>query len=154
MWVYSRAMLDGIATQLSDDTIPTSTTLKNSWLGLLRGTVDYTPDSDDSIVTTNEANYEGYMRQQLTSWGAVFVGEGLLSLRAAPALQFQPTGDDTVNTIFGQFIMGSDSSTLLAVELFDEPIPLPNSLSALVTVVITGLGQPDTGFGSSIVSAG
>lgn len=153
MWTPSRVLLNGVMSLAAGNaSITQSHTLKGAFLGLLREAISYTPDSDDSIVTSKEANYQGYARQAISSWSGPFVGQVGFSLEEGGAKLWQPTGDDTTNTIFGQFLIGSDSATILGVEIFDSSIPLPSPSDAFVSVPIFGVGPNTAGYGSSIVS--
>lgn len=151
MWVPLRVLLDSALTLLNDDTVPAGSKLAGSFLALLKDNVAPAIDMADSVLLNGEANYDGYVRAPLTFTGP-FTGQGSFSLLADGANVFQPDGSDTVNTIVGQFIVGSDSVTCLAVELFDQPIPLPLPMSGFVVTPIFGLGPNISGYGKSVVS--
>lgn len=151
MWVPKRKLLDAALTLLNDDTVAAGSLLDGSSLALLRTNISPSIDGDDSIELAAEANFDGYTRAPVTFTGP-FIGQGGFSLLANGSNVFQPDGDDTVNTIYGQFLVGSDSVSVLAVELFDAPIPLPDSSAALVSTPIFGLGANVAGYGKSTVS--
>lgn len=152
MWTPSRTLLNSAMALLGGDTVPAGTTLDGAFLGLLKDPISYNIDSDDSVVTNGEANYEGYARQAISAWTGPNTGQGGFSLLSDGAHVFAPTGDDTVNTIFGQFLIGSDSTTVLAVEMYDGAIPLPAPADALVSLPIFGAGPNAAGYGRSLVS--
>lgn len=151
MWVPMRKLLNAGMTLLNDDTVAAGNKLAGSFLGLLKDQISPSIDMDDSVVLNGEADYQGYSRAAVTFTGP-FTGQSGWSLIADSANVFQPSGNDTVNTITGQFLVGSDSTSVLAVELFDAPIPLPNAETALVTTPIIGMGPNSAGYGRSIVS--
>jgi hypothetical protein len=149
----SRVFLDSSARLMTGDaSITASHTLKNAFVGLVNAPFTYDPEGNGSDVLANEANYPGYAKQSISSWSGPFVGQGGFSLFDGGAHLFQPTGSDTANTIYGQFLVGSDSVTILGVEFYDGPIPLPNAETGFVTTVIVGYGPNTKGYGSSIVT--
>lgn len=151
MWVPTRALLQSLVLGMGTDTFTATAKLKTGIVALLRA--DFTPSVDlvYGDVTTTLANYNGYAPQALAAWTTPFVAEGELSLMQQPSITWRPTGSDTVNTIFGHILIGSDSVTLLAAEKFDAPIPLPNASSAFVDVIRFGL-DPSGNYALSVVA--
>jgi hypothetical protein len=153
MWQPTRVLLDGfLALSKGDATIATNRTLSNCWLGLLKDLVAPVLGSDTSLIAGHEATYSGYARVQPAIVNGPFVGENSFSLISGNATLFQPSDTITPNTIYGHFLLGDDSTTLLAVELFDSPIPLSGPETGFVDAPIIGLGNNLAGYGASIVS--
>jgi hypothetical protein len=153
MWTPSRKLMnDFMILMTGDASISQGGTLKGALVGLLKQAIAYTPDSADSIVTSGEANYSGYARQAISAWTGPFRGQNGFSLDAGNAMVWEPSATTTLNTIYGQFLIGSDSVAILAVELFDNPIPLGDVSVGFVGTPIFGVGPNLAGYGNSIVS--
>lgn len=154
MWSPYRELLDGmVALTMGDATIATNRTLKNSWLCLLKTALPFNIGDTTAVLAGNEANFEGYHRTQPAIINGPFVGQNNYSLGSGAAILWQPTGSDSPNTIFGQVLIGSDSSTMLAHELFDSPVPLATEENGFVDVPIIGVGPNAAGYGSSIITS-
>jgi hypothetical protein len=123
--------------------------LGNASIGLVAAPLVPTPAT--TLANITEANFSGYKRQAAGVASVPFVDpNGVISLEG-PSLLWQPTDTVTVNTIYGLFWTGSPSTSLMGVEMFDSPIPLPDTLHALTIVPRIGLDQ-NASYGSSLVS--
>lgn len=152
MWSPKRPLLDVMANAIGGDTFPAGHTLTGAFLCLFKAVPSTDPDvgfGDDSI---KEADFSGYARASVGAGSGVYVGQGNGSLQEYGANLFTCDSTTTVNTIYAQGILGSDSVTLLAVELFDTPIPLPGPGAGLVTTPIVGAKVNTAGYGNSAVS--
>ena len=126
-----------------------TTWLGSASVGLIAA--PFTPTVNSKVSDFTEANYTGYARQAAGVSSVPFVDPNLIMTVEGPALRFQPTDTITINSIYGLFLTGHDSTALLGVEMFDAPIPLPNPLAALTIVTRVGL-QTTANFGFSLVS--
>jgi hypothetical protein len=147
-----RKLLNAGLVLLAGGTPPAATKLTGAFVGLLKDTINVNIDSDDSVTLDAEANYDGYARTTLGASTVPFGGQGDFALIGGTAHTWVPTGDDTVNTITGQFLVGSDSVSVLAVELFDPNVPLPSSTFGFIGVPIFGFGPNSAGYGQSIIT--
>lgn len=150
MWVMTRAWLDNIMNVQAGNGNDTTAIVDGSFEGLLKETHGPTVNNVFADISAKEADYQGYARQSIPTVAGPYVGQGGKSLVSNGAHLWQPTGDDTVNTIHGHFLLGADSATLLGIEMFDDPIPLPDALSGFNTTPIVGL-DPNQNYGSSLV---
>jgi hypothetical protein len=152
MWTWTEVLKKSAMTLEKGNASTTlNTTLNGAWLGLLKDNIGLTDGSTTADITGHEATFDGYTKKAIT-WTGPFIGEGDTSLLQGGAQLFQPTGSATVNTVYGQFLLGSDSSTLLAFEMYNSPIPLADANAGFVVVPMTGIPNPSQGFGNSIVS--
>jgi len=149
MWTMTYGWSDNLLNAVNGHGNDSNAALNNAWLALVRA--DFNPTKTMTLDDVDEANFPGYARQHITSWQQANHGQGGFSLSQAPSHVFQPTGDDSPNTIFGHVLLGADSVTVLGGEKYDNPVPLPDELSALTVVAIVGL-QPDGNMPSSIIS--
>jgi len=146
MLVPTAAALESFIADLTADT----TWLGGASVGLYQTQI--TPTDQTVLADLTEANYDGYARKVSHTWSPTFVDPNGLYSKQAQTLVFQPTGDDTMNTIYGLFVTGDDSTALLAVEPFDSPIPLTGTLSN-ITITLR-VGADATGkWGFSVVAA-
>lgn len=152
MWVPTWELLKRMMARSVGSDTTTAAPLKGAFVGLLKDA--YAPTVNSVYVgdvKTHEANYDGYGQQSIT-FNPPFRGQTSFELSDSTSnLNWQPTGSTTINTVTGQFMLASDSTTLLAVEMFNAPIPLPNPSTAFTTVIIFGLGSL-FGYGNSLVS--
>jgi hypothetical protein len=137
MWIPSRAFLDGIVNALGNSSMTLHTAVKNSFEILI--TNEPAPTVNTVLADLTEATYTGYLRQVCATWTGPFVAEGDYSLEVGPAHHWQPTDTITLNTITGHALVGDDSVTLLATEMFDQPIGLSSILTGFDTVPRIGL---------------
>jgi len=146
MLVPTAAALEAWIGDLTDDT----TWLGSASVGLYQTLV--TPTDQTVLADLTEANYDGYARQASHTWGDVFIDPNGLYSEQAQQLVFSPTGSDTMNTIYGLFVVGSDSAALLAVEPFDSPVPLTGPLSNLTITLRVGADRTGK-WGFSVVAS-
>lgn len=143
-----------IATQTFDKKAVQDMRSDTAWLGsasigLLRA--PFAPTPLTALTDLTEANFTGYARQAAGVSSVPFVDpKGIMTLEG-PSLLFQPSDTVTTNTIYGLFWTGTPSTTLLGVEMFDNPIPLPNPLTALTIVPRFGIDQNGS-YGNALVS--
>jgi hypothetical protein len=150
MWVPTWAFLLNMVNMASGHGTDTTAVLGNASVGLLRQTYSPSPNSLYSDSAFAECNYNGYARKALPSPSAAYLGQAQFSLFASGDLVFTPAGSDTVNTCYGQFLIGP-ANKLLAVEMFNAPISLPGPTYSLVTTVIFG-ANGFVSYGNSLVS--
>lgn len=149
MWVPSRTFLNSIARGVGTDTLGTVGGLKGSWLGLVREA--FTPTVDTVLGDLVEANFQGYARShQTANWSQVVAQDGKSLEQGLPVL-WAMTGDDSPNTIFGHFLVGNDSITLLASEVFNAEIPLANTGDGFPDTPLFGF-DPSANYGDSLVA--
>lgn len=149
MWTMTYPWTDNLLNAVNGAGSESAAALDGSMLALAK--LDFNPTKTMEIGDFSEANYPGYARQPILTWQPANHGQGGFSLSQGESLVFQPNGDDTTNTIFGHVLIGADSVTVLGAEKYDNPVPLPDPLSALVVVPIVGL-LPDGSNPSSIIS--
>lgn len=148
MWVPTRAFLKGLCAGMGSNTITTGTDLFGCFLGLFTNV--YSPNVNTLLANLTEATYTGYVRGAIT-WNAPFIGEGALSLIEGTKVDFRPSDTITPNTIQGAFIVGSDSVTLLLVEVLPTPVPLTSADYLLAYIPRVGL-DPGANYGLSVVA--
>jgi hypothetical protein len=137
MWVPTWAFLLNLMNMGSGHGTDTTKVLGNASVGLLRSPYVPSPGSLASDSAFAECNYNGYARKVLPTPSAAYIGQTQFSLFASGDLVFTPAGSDTVNTVYGQFLIGSGNA-LLAVEMFNQPIPLPGPSYSLVSTIMFG----------------
>lgn len=152
MWTPTRLLLNGAMTAIVGGVPAGGSTLENAILGLLKAPVSVSLDLTFGDVSASEANFSGYDRQAIPSWSGPYTGQGGYSLVSNGAFLFEQDDTITFNTIYGGFLLGSDSATLLAVELFDAAIPMGSVSVGFVYTPIFGMGNNAAGYGKSIVS--
>lgn len=150
MWVPTRPLLAAMLSAVNGVGADTFAILDGAFSALIKAPYGPTVNSVLTDPSLSEANYQGYARQAISAWNGPYVGQNAKSLTADSALFWSPTGDDTVNTIYGHMLIGSDSTTLLAVEMFDDSIPQVDEDSGFMTTPIFGL-DPNANYGSSLV---
>lgn len=96
-------------------------TLENMTLKLYRTNV--TPAETDTAASYTEANFSGYAAKTLTrsinpgtTWGTPTTSGGTTS--SSYAAQVFTSSDATAQTIYGYYVVGATSTTLLFAELF------------------------------------
>jgi hypothetical protein len=149
MWVPTTVMLVQAMGELINGGDASVSLLGSCSLGLLRA--PFAPTRDSNFAAVTEANFDGYVRRQSGLDGPV-IGQGGLALGFATQL-WEPSGSDTPNMIYGHMLCNgsSDSPTLLAVEMFDAPIPLTSPLTFIMDTVLFGL-DPAANYGKSSIS--
>lgn len=98
--------------------------LYEAQIGQLKGT--YAP-SRESLLADLAAlicDYDGYQGLVAATWGGVFdtIGD-LISVRPQ-SIHYQPTGVVVTNTVYGAYWVDTGGTILLAVDMYDVPIPL------------------------------
>jgi len=152
MFSLSRACLNNMLAVSAGATIGSNSIgLDNCRVGLYKQPFGPTVDTTLAELEAIEADYPGYARHAIAAWNGPFIAQNGKTLVADDAIVFQATGDDSTNTIYGQFLIGSDSVTYLGAEPFNTPISLGEAGRALVSTPIVGL-PPDQVYGASIVS--
>jgi hypothetical protein len=153
MWVFQWPTLKALMARIGGSDTVTLAPFAGAKIGLLNAQYAPTPDSVyTGDVAAHEANFTGYAHGAVT-FGAPFRGQNTFEvLEATAPVTFTPTDSVKPNTIFGWFLLGSDSVTLLAVEMFNVAIPLPDANHSLSGVPIIGVNSAQ-GFGSSMVSS-
>jgi hypothetical protein len=128
-------------------------TLASASIGLISAPLAPTPTTPFSAIT--EATFDGYVRMSAPFSDVPIVeGQNGKILALGTTQIWIPTGSDTPNTIYGQFLANGSSSmpTLLAVEMFDVPIPMTSPLTFISDTPIFGL-DPTANYGMSSVSS-
>lgn len=153
MWVFTRAMLTKLANRMATPAGSDSVPLSNFRLGLLKSPVAPTVDTVWGDVSASIANYTGYGDQSIGVVTSPFIGPGDFTLIEATLHTFTPADSVTPNTIYAGFLTGtgSESHTLMGVEVLDAPVPLPSPSYQLTYVPRFGFA-PDGNYGLSIVS--
>lgn len=144
-----RRMLDkmmSLAVLGTSDTVPL---FGNASVGLFAAPL--TPTVNTTFAQLTEATYDGYARQALGAATAPFIGQGGLSLAHDLGKVWTPTGSNTPNTIYGQFLIGDASTKLYAVEVFDAPIVMNGPTTLFGSIIYVGL-DPAANYGKSSVS--
>lgn len=152
MWTLTYPCLKAILAHAGTSDTVTTAPFVGAVVGLLK---DHYAPGPGSVYTgdvaIHEADFTGYAHQPL-ALGKVAQGQGGYVLSDSTAtFQWQPTDAAKSQSIYGQFLLGADSVTLLGVEMFNAPIPLPDANHALTVVVIVGLNAYG-GYGNSLVS--
>lgn len=142
--------------------IPTKTAL-DEWLsvmladtpGLGSGSIglianNLTPSESTTLAQIVEPTYSGYTRQATGSWSGIFTDPNGLETAEGSALRFMAS-DTTSTTIFGLFITGHPSTTLLGCEMFTQPIPIIGGQTQLTIIPRVGL-DPNGRWGFSVVA--
>jgi hypothetical protein len=126
--------------------------LYQPYIGLVTGT--FNPSKDTALSAVTEANYTGYARQQIATWGAPYISQdGSAAVDGAP-LQFQPSGTIvTTNLISGWFLADAVSTgNYLAGEVISPPVPL-QVLTDSLTIVAKIEAPSSAGLGSGLIIA-
>ncbi len=99
-------------------------TLENWTLKLFKSNT--TPAEGDTAASYTEADFAGYSAKTLTrsvnpgtTWGTPSTSGGTTS--SSYAAQTFTSSDATAQTIYGYFVVGATSGTLLFAERFDTP---------------------------------
>jgi hypothetical protein len=145
----TRAFLEGMLNAEGSGTFTAHTKLNGAFLGLYTNLVQ--PSVNTVLADLHQATFTGYALAALT-WNVPFTGEGTLSLIEANKVDWRASDTVTPNNIMGHFIVGDDSVTLLLVEPFPGPIPLPSADYLIADVARVGL-DPTANFGMSIVAS-
>jgi len=151
MFVLTRAALDCMLDRFAGIGGTDSIGLDSVSLGLFKQPLGPTVDSTLAELEAIEADFPGYARIPLGAWTGPFTAQNGKTLVADGAIVFEATGDDSTNTIYGQFLVGSDSLTLIGAEPFNSPISLGEAGRALVVTPMVGLPSEQV-YGASIVS--
>ena len=147
-WPALRAML---IRAVGSDTITAAPFLAGT-IGLLKSTYGPTADSVyTGDVATHEADFTGYVKKAVV-FGPPTRGQNTFVIaEATTPLTFIPTDSTKPNNIFGWFFLGTDSVTLMGVEMFNAAIPLPDPNHSLTGLPLLGINSAAT-FGNSLVS--
>jgi len=111
----------------------------------------FTPGPTLTLGDLSEATFQGYARGHDTAGWNNGVAEGGKRVAYSPLFPFQAVGSDSPNVIYGDAIVGSDSVTLLAAELFDTPRPMQAPPDTLLLTVVFGF-DPAGNYGQGILS--
>lgn len=98
---------------------------------------DYTPVATSVDTDFTEASFTGYTSKTLTrgSWGTASTnGSGEAEIEYGSAQTWNATSSET---IYGYFVVGATSGTLIYAERFDTSRPLSNGDSLTITPKIT-----------------
>jgi hypothetical protein len=151
MWVWTDEMLRRSMIRIMGSDTTTAAPLKNAVWGSVSAPLAPTHGSVIGDVTPSESGYRGYARVTgLTFTGPQITAEG--GMEAIGPLISILGGDASASGIVrGEFLLTSDSVTLLGVNMFPAPISVLGTL-------VGGDDVPRTGItlaadkGSSIVS--
>lgn len=152
MWTPTDTLLDSALKLLNDDTVPSNTLLAGSFLAFLKAPHDFSFSSVYGDVSAKLATSLGYPPLALTFTGP-FTGQGGKDLLSGGGHVITMGGSDTGATIYGHVILGDDSVTLLAGEIFDTPVALGTIGDGFVDNPLFGIAPNAAGFGNSVVSS-
>lgn len=114
----------------------------------------FSPAPTLTLADLTEATYSGYHRMGMSTIGApvgpIKASDGSWEMQF-PSITWIGSSTVAVNTIYGHFLLSSDSTELMGVELFDAPIPISGPTSGFVDVVRLGC-SPLTMFGKSVIA--
>lgn len=149
MWVPTQDYLNAcVANQVTAGSDSTHT-LGSSSVGL--GKAALAPTVNTKMSDISEANYTGYARKAAAFVATGIIGDGGITYVEGDSLKFLPSDTITPNTIYYEFLVGSDSATLLAVEVLDALVPLTGPHTQLTVVPRFGL-DPNANYGLSLVA--
>lgn len=97
-----------------------------------------TPGESDTAGTYTEATFTGYASVTLTgsNWT---ITSGNPTSAAYPQQTFQSSANQTLETIYGYFVVGASSGTLYWAEKFSSSQPVQNNNDTIrVTPIFTG----------------
>lgn len=116
--------------------LKSTTTPENLTLKLYKN--DYTPDADSEAGDFTEADFTDYAAVTLErdDWGTASTVGGKASIAYDSSPQTWTCGA-TGNTIYGYFVVGATSGTLIYAERFATPRPLSNGDTLNVQPVVT-----------------
>lgn len=149
MLTPTRAFLDGMLSRGAGSS--STTLLGNASVGLLKGPFTPSVDTTYAEIEVIEADYDGYARQAAGLDTTPHIGFNNLSYIQGDLLLFSPSDTITPNTIYGLFLTGTASTTLLGVEIFDNPLPLPGPAEQITIIPRVGL-DPDANYGLAVVT--
>jgi hypothetical protein len=93
-------------------------------IGLIKAAIAPTPTTQLADLTP--ADFDGYAMSGAVTWTTTFVDQMGLVTVSAGSKHYQPTGHAIVNTIYGAYLVDNAGTHLLGVEIFLNPIPLPD----------------------------
>ena len=128
------ALIDVIATILTQASATTVGPLHGSYVGLATAITPSGPDTLMSAVT--EATYTGYARVALAAWGAQYrIGDSGQGQDSALA-DFQPSDAVAPNQINAVFIAdAATAGNLQAFYLLPNPVPLTTALQHMPVII-------------------
>lgn len=114
----------------------------------------FVPAPNLVLADLTTADYTGYVNVSPAVAGVIWdndSGDAVLSLESA---HFQPTGSATPNDIYGWVCYGGAGAfagLIIAMGVFDEPIPMNGVADAIDVIVRIAIGQPaeDNSIGGS-----
>lgn len=149
MWIMNNNMADALALSVGSDSINPKASLKGSFLALIDQ--PFNPQPSDSFDTYHEASFNGYARGNESPAWSPFTGQGGMALIAGQTILFELGSSTAPATLYGHCLLGSDSVTLLAAEVFNPPISLANPGDGFLDTPIFGFA-PKAGYGTSAIS--
>lgn len=152
MWVPSRDLLNAALLALNADTFPVSHGLDGCSIVLFKEPIAQGFDTKWVDVSAAEADYSGYARHVIAAWNGPTIGADQTARLSDDAVVWEADDTVTTNTIYAQGLLGSDSATLLATEVFDQPIQMTGPGVSFIDVPIFGFTPNISGYGKSIVS--
>jgi len=117
-------------------------------VSLVLFTNDYVPAGDDTAASFTACTIAGAAAKTAIKPAAVTTfPDGSIGIHAQPATDFLPTVEpDPAVTVYGWFIKGTGSGTLLAAKRFDDPVQLHNGETVLFDAIVVSpnlISEPD-----------
>ena len=138
MLLGSDSLLSEIASLVGSSSLG----LGNSSIALITAPFVMTPGQTNFTGLT-EANYDGYARKACAFGGTPFIDEnGIFTLQGAASV-FQPSDTITSNSVYGYVLTGTSTTTVMAGEVFNSPVPLTGPTTALT--IVPRFGVPVAG---------
>jgi hypothetical protein len=150
-WVWTDEMLRRSMIRITGSDTTTLAPLANAVWGSVSAAIAPTTRTKLADVTAVESGYNGYARKTALAWNAPFQSADAVESSDSASIHLQG-GNDTVSAqVFGEFLLTSDSATLLGVNIFPNPIVLQGQLTGGDVIPRTGIPMNDVK-GSSVVS--
>lgn len=137
-FVWTWAMLEALMTAATQAASGAAGPIHAVFAGLYVGPTP-APSVNRVIGDITEPGYTGYARQAIV-WGAEYRSTGGLLAINGGSLTWQPSDAVAPATITGVFIASLiTAGVLLGMAQLDTPVPLPDALSSMDTIITQGL---------------
>jgi len=139
MWVWTNTMMLNLMARLGDASTTLGGQLHNAVHCLLGAPLAATRNTTKAEAEAVESDYTGYERTTGLTWtGPIVTADGNMEL-IGPVIDVIGGDDSASGQVYGEFLLDSDSITLLGVNNFATPIPVVGTTVGGTIVPRTGI---------------